>query len=507
MRGAEDASAPPRGKRKERRPVKELSFSEHARRFFNGIGFPLSIFAGVTLGHAIPILDLPVILMLFLMTAYAILFCDNIKVLIPMALMMYYIVNVEHGPNMPAYSDYYTEPLSLLVMSFSFVVLFGSLFIYLYRHRRDGRRFSKTGRLMLLSLLIWSIGLLLNGVFAPLYTLKDTVFALALAASFLMFIVLLLRYVKYEEGFREYLMQSMVLTELTLIMQILLIYATGLKIEGGHILKDSIVTGWGTWASIGCMLAMMLPACFYLAARGKYCIPNFCIGIVGYLAAMLTMSRNAWLVASGVLAVSFYLFFLFAKKRKKALLMIAVTVGLGLTLIVLLREQIFDLFFDSIKLGIDSNGRTDIWSESFKIFKRSVLFGTGFYDGYNPTEGFYFNVFPYLLHNTWLQMLVSCGIFGLLTYVLHRATTVYAALRRLTPFRVFIALSVVSLLLSSMIDVHLFQMYPGFVYSILLAFFVYDSDHARDEELIRIRDLFLFWKRPEAPVRAIDDEA
>ena len=69
-----------------------------------------------------------------------------------------------------------------------------------------------------------------------------------------------------------------------------------------------------------------------------------------------------------------------------------------------------------------------------------------------------------------MQLLASCGIFGLITYGIHRVQTVFMFLRKLTREKIFIGLSVLALLGMSLLDNHFFNLGPTLFYSLALAF-------------------------------------
>ena len=77
-----------------------------------------------------------------------------------------------------------------------------------------------------------------------------------------------------------------------------------------------------------------------------------------------------------------------------------------------------------------------------------------------------------MYHNTVFQLLGSCGIIGLAAYVFHRVQTVISFFKNPTLERVYIAVTIITLLVLNLLDNHLFYMLPTLVYSTLLAAYI-----------------------------------
>ena len=94
--------------------------------------------------------------------------------------------------------------------------------------------------------------------------------------------------------------------------------------------------------------------------------------------------------------------------------------------------------------------------------------------GFYETPGFTFDEFSHFMppraHDTYMQLLASCGLLGILAYGLHRLDTVVLYLQRPTHEKTFIALVVAALLLTSVVDCNFFNFGPGIIYGVLLAF-------------------------------------
>ncbi len=451
--------------------------------FYHGAGFPLLVMAAVFFGYTYPLYDLPVFIVLSAIAAVGLLSFDAIEVMIPMAFMQFYVVNVEHGPNVPNYSDYYTRPAPFFMILCGGIILFSALAVYCVRHFKTRNRLPVRVRLVGYTLLLLSLTLIMNGRGSSHDTGKGVGFGMGLAVAFLFFYFLFAYFMPHTAKTRDLVMKCAALTELLLALQTLVIYQKYAVIENGHVLKHTLVNGWGTNNSLGGMLVMMMPACFYLAAKKKYGLIYFFIGLFGYVAAILTMSRNAWLIGTATLVLSFLCFLIFSPHRRRVGFISLVTVIGIAAFAVAFREELAVVFWQNIQNGLSDNGRYDIWRYAYDQFLSAFWHGTGFYDSYPPVGDWQFEVFPYLVHNTWLQMLASCGIVGFGAYLLHRLVSTVTSLRKLTLFRLFAGLSVLALLLMSLLDVYLFLVYPTIAYSIFLVFIGYDAADPKEDRL------------------------
>jgi len=80
-----------------------------------------------------------------------------------------------------------------------------------------------------------------------------------------------------------------------------------------------------------------------------------------------------------------------------------------------------------------------------------------------------------MAHQTFVQLLASMGIFGLLAYLYYRVMTVVPLIRRPRLDTVMLALSVGVLLAESLLDNFIFYFIPVIYYSIALAIIHRDS--------------------------------
>ena len=159
-------------------------------------------------------------------------------------------------------------------------------------------------------------------------------------------------------------------------------------------------------------------------------------------------------------------------------------VGLILALVVLvggtlLMREFLSAAFDT---GLKSNERLELYQAGLDSFKQYPVFGYSFFRlnalvEAGAEESWIFssvsdfnNFFPGRWHNTFVQLLASCGVAGLLAYFFHRYQTVRMVFRKPNAVKTFAAISIAALLALSMVDSHLFNIGPTLFYSCALAF-------------------------------------
>ena len=130
-------------------------------------------------------------------------------------------------------------------------------------------------------------------------------------------------------------------------------------------------------------------------------------------------------------------------------------------------DSLFNLFADD---GLSSSVRVGLWREAFNNYRSAPLLGVGFYvkfSGYDIKSGIDF--VPFMCHNTILQILSCCGTLGIIAYAIHRVQTIISFSKNMTMERTFIALTITALILISLLDNHMFNIFPTIIYSSLIA--------------------------------------
>lgn len=143
----------------------------------------------------------------------------------------------------------------------------------------------------------------------------------------------------------------------------------------------------------------------------------------------------------------------------------------GLAAIVILVVFIFfdramDFFDRLINIQSGSSGRFDLWLAAIEEFTKFPWFGSGFYASrLNSYTGF----FPGFYHNTIIEITSTCGVFGIFGYCLYRVKTIEIIFKKRNFYSVFLGATVMALLFGSLLDNHMFNVYPSFYAAIALA--------------------------------------
>ena len=248
-------------------------------------------------------------------------------------------------------------------------------------------------------------------------------------------------------------------------------------IVDGKVMREKLVFGWGTYNQLGLLLAMAIPAWFYLAGKHKYGFGFLLGGLANLVVVFLSMSRQA-MVMGTVIFVACCVWLLIWDKGKKRIInasIMGAVVLVGFIGLAIMHDKVLP-FFSSFLQGLATgNGRTRLWEEGMQNFLHKPLFGVGFFDplaeegNVGFTNGKLSNIIPRMCHNTFFQLISSCGLVGLVAYVVHRTQTVISVINNITNERVFIVMFLGVLLLMSLLDNHIFYFIMTAVYTLLVS--------------------------------------
>lgn len=281
--------------------------------------------------------------------------------------------------------------------------------------------------------------------------------------------------VKWESAPRRYFAWTGVCVGFVLLAEIIGIYLTASVITDWEIIRSRIYTGWGHYNNIGALLAMMIPFAFHLACvERKSWIYNL-FGTAFLLGVVMTCSRASTAFAVAVYIASCLVVMFKSRNRRVGLLTNIITGAVLVTVLILLRDHLLTLFSsllsDSQSFGI----RIESYKAGLQQFFDFPLFGGTFFpvdaDIYEWSNVEAFSAFfPARWHNTIVQVAASAGVIGLASYAFHRLQTVLLIFRKPSVEVLCIGISIAALLLTSLLDCHLFNVGPTLFYSMALAF-------------------------------------
>ncbi|MGN1103419.1 MAG: O-antigen ligase family protein [Candidatus Coproplasma sp.] len=457
-----------------------------AEKLFSSYVFPF-VTAGVTVICTTFGLEPLIIWYICICGAAITLCCKDVSPVICLFVFMHIIISMKHSPDSRVEwcnPDYMTS-VGFIVQATVAIVIFAGAAVYRIVDGILKRRFKVTP--IFIGLCAYFVALLLNGVFSVKYYYMDTVYGLGMGAIILFMFVFISGNVEVNQTTYKRIAVIFIALCLALSLQLLEAYITLGVVVDGVINRGKIQFGWGTYNQFGMLITMCVPAWFYLAAKCKYGY-LYLLGVpFNLLIAVLCMSRQAILVA-GVLAVLCCIGYLIITPIKQKLyggIILTVFTVIALIVFFVRKEDFLAIFQDLTDNFETGNGRIGIWKDGIKKFLHNPIFGNGFYDltathtntpGYNG-EGYGFtDVVPFMCHNTIVQLLFSCGIVGTVAYLVHRGQTVVSLIKNPDHGRFYIMLTICGILLTSLLDNHIFYPLPLFIYAPLLAVFTVSEE-------------------------------
>ena len=418
--------------------------------------------------------------LVLLFSAFGCYVCTDFRFMIMPFTAFIFLVTYEHSPNVPYFSHFYIEPIPLIMIVFFAVVLFGSIGWFVFWNRRNANPIRWSGSAFL-GMAVFCGGLLINGFFSAHYTVSDTLYPISFLLSLLVVYLLFAAFVRFDDSAVDYFMTCMLALGLIISAELLISYATGIvRFENGNVVKESVMLGWGVWTAIGGMLAFLMPACFYFAHSHRRGWMFYLLGLLEYLCIFLSQSRGALLFGTLVLGLCVLVCCFSGKNRKLNRIITGGILLIGIVGVLALWKPIMSVLHNYLEYGLDDNGRYDKWRVGWQNFLDYPVFGAGFYTKFTYGD-WQKDVYPYLYHNTLIQILSSCGVVGFAAYLYHRYTTVKLVLIRPNPCKIFLGIGILGLISFSLLDVLFFNTYPTIIYSLMLLFMEAAETSARKE--------------------------
>ena len=448
------------------------SYQTLLRNFYLGKYYHVFVAGLVFLGHASGFEIIFGALMLLSLIPACFL-CDDLRFAISPFLYTVFLVSAKgYSPNDTGYADHYLNAPVLITLSVVALLVVSSLVFFAVKHRKRCTPLPKAG--MFLGLAVFCGALMLNGLLSANYTPMNLFFAGVISLTLLGVYLLFARYVRFDRGSMDYLMRCLVLAGLLIAAELIFAYLTSVQFVDGEIVKGSVVLGWGVWTTIGGMLAFLMPACFYFAASHRHGWLGYLLGLFLYVCILLSQSRGALLFGSVALVLCLFYLCMRGVNRKQNRIFTAILAFGGAAVCLLFSDKLLSLVNHFLQYGFGDNGRFEIWKIGIENFLENPVFGSGFYDSYT-TEEWERTVDPYLYHNTVIQLFGSMGVIGVIAYAYHRFRTLRLVFKRPTTGKIFLGISILTLLLFSLLDVLFFKMYPTIFYSMMLLFMEHDT--------------------------------
>ncbi len=411
-----------------------------------------------------------------------VLFADDMLGIVPMVCCGYMIFSAENNPG--KFPDaLFGQPQGQLALFYAVaviaVMLIGRLVSMLLEREKRGVPKLTVGFLLL------GASYLLGGAFSPYYDGRTVLMGFVQIAALCGFYFYLYYTVRWDRVPKGYLPMVISIIGVGMLAEIVGMYfGEGVIREDGSINRVALYTGWGIYNNVGCVMAMCMPAPVYFAVKNKNGWAYSILCTVFYLGVMVTQSRGAMLFGSVVYLGCVVVTLVGSKKKERlwnAVVFAALLVAVLISAVVF-RDKVKDLFASIIDQGWNDAARFATWKACWQRFLEYPGFGVGFYKtpGTLMTEDGMFTEFvdgtpegtflALRAHNTFFQLISTGGTFAIVAYLVHRVQTLILCFRRPNAEKIVAALCVASLLLTSMVDCHVFNMGPGLMYSAWLVF-------------------------------------
>ncbi len=407
------------------------------------------------------------------LAVYICLLGTDLLPIIPLVISGYVIPSAQNNPGREETSIFFAGHGGNLIIVYAVVIVVSLV----YRLIRDRKVFFSRKYAMLSGMLVLTAAYLLSGIGSDAYPAAiwpNVRFALIQGCALLVPYLLIAGGVKWEKARNDYFAWVGFGMGTLLLVEIIWLYATRGVVVDGIIQRKYVYTGWGIHNNLGGLMAMMIPFAFYLATKYNRGWIGTVAGSAFLTGVFMTCSRGSILMGVIIYLICVLFMLHYAKNRRNNFIAFVTIVGMIIVAFMLFHKQLLQLFSDILNRGTDSSGRDTIYYEGLKLFRQSPVFGNSFFSpGYTPygwstTE--LAGLIPSRWHNTVIQLLASCGVVGMLAYLVHRVQTVRFFLKNRTKENNFIGFSMLVLVCCSLVDCHFFNIGPVLFYSMGLAF-------------------------------------
>jgi len=349
-----------------------------------------------------------------------------------------------------------------------------------------GKKFLTKKRTLLPGMLILCLTYVISGAGSGQwaeYGLRNLLFSFIQLVAIAGLYYLLSGSVLWDQAPKDYLFWTGLCVGYVLTAELMGIYLTQGVLNNGTIVREKIVTGWGHYNSMGALLAMIIPLPFFLTGKEHQGIFAYITSYVFLGALLLTCSRGSILFGAAVYGLAYLLSLVCSRNARRCIGVHVATVVLAVVFFILSYDKLMAML-DGLLKSDSSIERMDIYSEGIKQFLKFPVFGGTFYPvdywpyAWASAESFT-TMFPPRWHNTIIQLLATGGVVCLVGYFIHRFQTIRLFLKNLSAEKVFAGLAVLSLLMTSMVDCHFFNVGPVLFYSGLLAFVEFQFDKTK----------------------------
>lgn len=272
--------------------------------------------------------------------------------------------------------------------------------------------------------------------------------------------------------FKKYFFLSLLFAVLSSCIQ-LIFQRTNMVINHLPFETATTTVGWGHFNTVGSLILLAIPACFYLMCQTRRIVP--CLFAFGVLYGTLFLSGSDGSLAvcavfTPILLV--YGYFQMERTKKPIYIRWLLIILLVAAVVILVFSDKFMEFINKVLNSVeDDSGRTGLYTDAIRLFKKYPVFGGGL--GYYNDK--YFNTIAYSFfnfHSTLFQVMGTMGIMGLVAYTVYFIARYRIITKKYTPYNLFAFFSFTLYTIYGFIDCLEFFLIPGMIMITLMIFSV-----------------------------------
>ena len=246
--------------------------------------------------------------------------------------------------------------------------------------------------------------------------------------------------------------------------------------------------GWAKSNQVGIALLATIPLTVYnyFSQKGLRLFHAlvFCLQLS---AMILTYSRGAVLASLIILVILFISFFVMQGRRYPVVLFFVIMVGFFSTVGYLVRDNLSTILDVTFRLGLNDNGRIELFQQGWQAFLLYPWTGEGF-----SLSDLGVHSIPYY-HSTPIQFLATTGLVGFLAYVVHLSIKYYYVLKQRSLLSFYTLLAYLGVGLYGLIDVTFFT----FPYTWLLILLMLMSEFHHHENKNTLQESGFFFEEDD----------
>lgn len=416
-------------------------------------------------------LELPVYYTYAIIVALTVLFSKDMLPTFPIACCGYITFSRNSNPlgvENSTFREQHNQIQLIIIASVIAILALSRIVFDLVKHKNRRKKPKLLGGFVLIL-----ITNLLGGLLTDLHDSKTIFYGLIHAVSISFTYFIFYYTINWKKVKKDYFMFVSLLIGIVLLFECFNTYILCGNFNATEgFLRKYVFTGWGMYNNMALMCVLSLPAPFYYMYTNKHKLPFALLTLLMYINLFLLQSRNGILFGS----ITLLLCALTISKRSHNTKLFLKALGAASLVILAFAfiaiPKLQNTFMNLIDKGLYMGDRYRVYRTSWKAFMNNPLFGSGFY----AFEEFVWNLtshspkfLPPRSHNTYLQILASTGISGILAYVYHRYQTIKITLNCHKDISLtLIKISLLAFMLMSLLDCHFHNFGPGLTYSAML---------------------------------------